>query len=148
MTYSDIVKAFTQKLKIDFANVHVTSNDVSEGFKRPSFFMEFITPKSVLVSENRRLRTFTLRLSYFPSSRTVNAIELLEIQESLESVFSAGKKIHVGSDVLNTDQGCSCRESDKVLHCDIDFECYLSIDKPEPEAEYIENIEINMTINK
>jgi hypothetical protein len=142
MTYKDIVLAMTSTLQSSFEGVHVTSNDVTEGFDRPSFFMEFIAPKSAVICLNRRKRTFTLRLSYFPMSRTENDIELFEIMDQLERKFSEGMKIQVGDDLIHTDQGCSCRVTDKVLHCDIEFETYESIEPQVDDANYMEDITI------
>lgn len=147
MTYKDIVRSITEKLNGVFPDVSVTSNDVSEGFKRPSFFMEFVAPRSTPISENRRKRTFTLRISYFPTSRTENDLELLEVQETLEQIFAAGLKISVGEDVLNTDRGTNCRVTDRVLHCDIFFETFETIERPVTDAEFIEDIHINVNMN-
>lgn len=148
MTYKEIVSAMRSVLEHHFENVHITSGDITEGFQRPSFFMEFIAPKSTLVAKDRRKRSFTLRLSYFPKSRTENFIELLEIQEALERRFSEGTKIKVADVLLNTDQGCQCRVTNKVLHCDVRFICFERIEPQIPDADLMEDITIKTNMKK
>jgi len=122
--YSEIVKGIKDALEAQFPDVHMTSNDVKSGFKRPSIFISFVNPGSTPETTTMRKRTFTLRLSYFPSSRTKNMIELLDTQDSLEAVFSLSKTIKITESFSLHTSGCSFNTVDEVLHMSSNFECF------------------------
>jgi len=123
------VSGIKAAIKSQFPDVHMTSNDVKSGFKRPSFFFSLVNPGSSPETTAMKKRTFTLRLSYFPSSRTINTIELLDTQDSLEAVFSLPGTIKITESFSLHTSGCSFKTVDEVLHMSSDFECY------EPLAE-------------
>ena len=85
ITYKDIKKAVNGLLTEEF-NIEINSNDVKEGFIRPSFFVSFDnqTKSSTLTQIEKSL---TIRINYFPSDRYEYSIELMEVQEQLESLF-------------------------------------------------------------
>jgi hypothetical protein len=85
ITYKDIKKAINTKLNNEF-NIEINSNDVKEGFKRPSFFVAF----DILVKSSDQSqfdRSLTIRIYYFPTDRYEYSIELLDVQERLENLF-------------------------------------------------------------
>ncbi|MEL3956921.1 DUF6838 family protein [Caldifermentibacillus hisashii] len=85
ITYRDIRKAINAKLKNEF-NIEINSNDVKEGFKRPSFFVTF--DNLVKSSDQSQFdRSLTIRIYYFPTDRYDYSLELLDIQEQLENLF-------------------------------------------------------------
>lgn len=85
ITYKDIKKAVNGLLTKEF-NIEINSNDVKEGFIRPSFFVSFDnqTKSSTLTQIEKSL---TIRINYFPSDRYGNSIELMDMQEQLENLF-------------------------------------------------------------
>ncbi len=85
ITYKDIKKAVNGLLTKEF-NIELNSNDVKEGFIRPSFFVSFDnqTKSSTLTQIEKSL---TIRINYFPSDRYGNSIELMDMQEQLENLF-------------------------------------------------------------
>ncbi|MCM3411464.1 phage tail terminator family protein [Metabacillus litoralis] len=85
ITYKDIKLSVNNSL-INKFNLPINSNDVKEGFSRPSFFVELdnFNPSSTLVQVEKNL---TIRIYYFPSDRYDYSLELLDIQEGLESLF-------------------------------------------------------------
>ena len=85
ITYKDIKKAVNGLLTEEF-NIEINSNDVKEGFIRPSFFVSFDnqTKSSTLTQIEKSL---TIRINYFPSDRYENSIELMDMQEQLENLF-------------------------------------------------------------
>ena len=85
ITYKDIKKAINGLLTEEF-NIEINSNDVKEGYSRPSFFVSFDnqTKSSTLTQIEKSL---TIRINYFPSDRYGNSIELMDMQEQLENLF-------------------------------------------------------------
>ena len=85
ITYKDIKKAVNTLLIKQFG-IEINSNDVEEGFIRPSFFVSFDdTLRSSTVDQIEK--SLTIRIYYFPTDRYNNSIELLEVQEELENLF-------------------------------------------------------------
>jgi len=148
MSYKSIVKAVADKLKIDFPNAHVTSNDISEGFDRPSFFIDILNPKANMISESLKKREFTLKLSYFPTDRVENSIELLTTQEELEKQFVEKTKLLIPDEGYLVTDSCELNTVKKVLHCEIEIESYHRVTSNEVDGELIEDIEINIITNK
>ncbi|WLR52463.1 hypothetical protein LC040_06055 [Bacillus tianshenii] len=86
ITLKDIKKSINSKISAAFAGIDIQSTDVSEGFHRPSIFVEFDNMKKESFPEQIR-RSLTVRIYYFPSDRSQHSIELLEVQERLEALF-------------------------------------------------------------
>lgn len=98
----------------------VTSKDVKEGFKRPSFFVEFHNEKrSGSLSQIEKSKT--IRIYYFPSENNDTSIELLDVKEQLGEVFDL--KLPVENRYLDIVEANS-DITDGVLQFefDIDFE--------------------------
>jgi hypothetical protein len=85
ITYKDIKLAVNEKLISDF-DYEIQSTDIKEGFKRPSFFVEFdnMNHSSTLTQVQRSL---TITIYFFPSDRTSYSLEILDVQERLENLF-------------------------------------------------------------
>lgn len=87
----DIRKAINSRLQTKFPNIEINSNDVKEGFARPSFFVETEGQRKGLAEHIDR--DISVTVYYFPSNDYENAIELLDIQEQLESTFDLKFKV-------------------------------------------------------
>jgi hypothetical protein len=85
ITYK-IIKLAINTLLLNKFKIEINSNDVKEGFGRPSFFVSFddmirsSTPDQVE-------KSMTIRIYYFPRNREDNSLELLDVQEQLENLF-------------------------------------------------------------
>jgi hypothetical protein len=85
ITYKDIKLAINNLLIKKF-NIEINSNDVKEGFKRPSFFVSF--DDMVRSSSTDQVeKSMTMRIYYFPTNKDNCSIELLDVQEQLENLF-------------------------------------------------------------
>lgn len=85
ITYKDIKMSVNSLLTRHF-DIEINSNDVQEGFIRPSFFVSLDNPtRSSLMSQIER--SLTIRIYYFPSDRYNYSVELMDIQERLENLF-------------------------------------------------------------
>ena len=117
ITYKDIKKAINTLLKSKF-KIEINSNDVKEGFNRPSFFVSFDDVKRSS-SQEQVEKSFTIRIYYFPTDRLDYSLELLDIQEKLENIFDL--KLKVIDRKLNINESNSI-VTDGVLEFSFDIE--------------------------
>ncbi|WP_369899746.1 DUF6838 family protein [Bacillus manliponensis] len=99
ITYKDIKLAVNRLIKSRF-NIEINSNDVEEGFKRPSFFVQ-LEDNERSGYETQVHKSLTIRIYYFPKDRNKNSIELLDVQEQLENLFDL--KLEVKDRYFNID---------------------------------------------
>lgn len=118
ITYKDIRFAINQRLKT--TGVPVNSRDVSEGYKRPSFFVQ-LNNVGRSGDENQVHKSMTVQIYYFPTDRYEYAIEVLEMQEKLEELFDL--KLPVKDRLFNVDEYNSF-VNDGVLNAMFDMEFY------------------------
>ncbi|TCO69503.1 phage tail terminator family protein [Marinisporobacter balticus] len=136
ITLKDIKIAINSLISANFT-AEINSRDIEEGFKRPSFFVEFDNSKRSPTGEEQINRKLTVRTYFFPSNRYKHSIEILEIQEKLEEVFDI--KLKVLDRYFNIDE-VETVVSDGVLqfYFDIQYEEGRDI----PDADLMENLYI------
>ena len=141
--YKDIHKAIVNKLKSKFNDIEITSTDVSEGFKRPSFFISFDNIKASDFAGETLDRELTVRIYYFSKDRYKNRIELLNVQDDLNELFLKDNIIQLDSDTKIEIEELEFDVVDKVLHCYFDIrlsEDYDRIDSlPNMEELHVDN---------
>ncbi len=88
ITLEEIMAAINRRLKDEF-NLKINDNDTREGFDRPSFFVAFdnVFKVDYLYTFERSL---TVRIYYFPSNRHKYQLEILEVQQKIETLFKMG----------------------------------------------------------
>jgi hypothetical protein len=135
ITYKDIKIAINTYLKNKFG-IEINSNDLKEGYKRPSFFVSF---DNFIRSSNQEQvqKSFTVRIYYFPTDRYKYYVELLDIQDSLESLFDL--KLEVLDRKFNINE-VSTIVTDGVLEFSFDIEYYEG--KDITESPLMEELEI------
>lgn len=94
LSLKDIIKAVNNEIKIVFPKINISSEDIKEGFKRPSFFVNIENNMSNKFNEVTKEKKLTIRIYYFPSDRYKNRVELLEAQDKLENIFFEGLKVN------------------------------------------------------
>lgn len=126
LTLKQIDKAIADMLNNHFPDIEIQSSDVEEGFKRPSFFMQ-LDNINTDTRQYYAIRTMTARIYYFPSSRYEYSLEVLDMQDQLNSVFNLN--FPVGDRVITIDETRS-QVIDKVLEFEFDFEYhdYIKLD--------------------
>jgi len=134
--YKDIRFAINKQLSK--TGVEINSRDVSEGFVRPSFFVQ-LDNNIRSSTENQVHRSMMVHIYYFPSDRYEYAIEVLEMQEALEELFD--QKLPVKDRLLNINEVTTFL-NDGVLNCTFDLEFYYAIEhsKQIPAAELMEEL--------
>ncbi|WP_155591857.1 phage tail terminator family protein [Lysinibacillus cavernae] len=86
ITFKQIKAAINEKLLSNFIDIDVSSKSVSKGFTRPSFKVELdnVKREGYLTQVEK---SCTVRIFYFPSNDDDNAVELLDVQETLGDLF-------------------------------------------------------------
>ncbi|MFJ8261410.1 DUF6838 family protein [Rummeliibacillus sp. NPDC094406] len=85
ITTKDLKKAINDRINNKFSDIEINSNDVKEGFSRPSFFVQLDGRKSSTMEHVDK--DIDVQIYYFPSNEYNHAIELMDTQEILESAF-------------------------------------------------------------
>lgn len=118
ITYKDIKKAVNSELAT--FGVEINSQDVQEGFNRPSFFVQLDNNKRS-GDESQVHKALTVQIYYFPTDRHDYSMEVLEVQEQLEEIFEL--KLKVLDRLFNIDETDS-GTTDGVLNFSFDIEFY------------------------
>lgn len=118
ITYKDIRLAINRQLKK--TGIEITSRDVTEGFDRPSFFVQ-LDNVGRSGDESQVHKSMTVRIYYFPTDRYEYSIEVLDMQETLENLFDL--KLAVKDRFFNVDEFTTFL-NDGVLNCSFDLDFY------------------------
>lgn len=143
ITYKDLKKSIISVIKKDFKDIPINSNDISEGFQRPSFFIEFDNINRTS-SEEHYTKSLLVRIYYFPTTINESSIEILDIQDELEQAFDL--KLAVRDrflNILETDNTIS----DGVLQFEFNLEFSESKEKNNDEIPLAE-LNLNMKVDK
>lgn len=146
--YKDILAALVKYLETLPGEVEVQSQDIEEGFSRPSFFIELDNIKVNDFMKTSKIRDITVRIVYFPKDKHINQVELLDMQESLEELFIENNYIEILPEtedreaVLVEVENAKFNENKKILQFQFDInldEYYIRKDN----HEKMENLEID-----
>ena len=138
LTRAKINKAINDKIKSEFAGIKIQSQDVEEGFSRPSFYVSLETKRTEHF-QRTMLREMTCRILFFPTDRHEYKEEAYDVQDRLEMLF--GLNFAVEDRVITID-GAQSDVIDKVVHYDFDFAYHEDTSKPE-DGETIQEMEFN-----
>lgn len=83
----EIIIAVNKKLIELYPDIDIQSKDIKHGFNRPCFFVKLRASQNALLSPNFNERKVSVIIYYFASDPKENAIENLEVQETLENSF-------------------------------------------------------------
>lgn len=136
ITYKDIRIAINRQLAK--TGIEINSRDVQEGFNKPSFFVQ-LNNVGRSGDENQVHKSMMVQIYYFPSDRYEYAIEVLDMQETLEELFDL--KLPVKDRLLNVDEFTTFLNGG-VLNCTFDLEFYDARDwnKFERDSEPMEEL--------
>ncbi|MBP2027402.1 hypothetical protein J2Z35_001196 [Acetoanaerobium pronyense] len=139
--YTDILKAINAKIKEAFPDKEIQSKDITEGFERPSFFIDFSNMAASEMMNYFRNRVTTIVIYYFPSDRYKNRIEILGIQDKLEEIFL--DMLKVNEDFIITINETEANIVDGILQFSFDLETVEQIERESPEP-LIEELDIEI----
>lgn len=139
MKLTDIKKAINDTLKSNFPTVKVSSPDVEEGFKKPSFFVEILPITRGKEGKYHYSRSVTVVIQYFSENET--ELENIKMQDQLEEVFGQVLKIN---DRVITIHNIESEINDKVLHFQFDISYLDSLEEDKvygyEEAEFMQEL--------
>lgn len=144
-SFREILEAVIAKLKKECNEIPIVSQDVEEGFKRPSFFISIENPKIENCMTNVQEKTGDIRIVFFPTHKQKNQIEILETQELLSKTFLKDNKIWLKNGSCIEVSEADMETVDKILH--FDFKIWLAEEyEREVTAENMEELVINQEV--
>ena len=119
-----VTAAVKRKLENTFKNTDIQSQDISEGFKRPSFFIELDNIKVNDFMKKLQETELTVRISYFPSKVNYNTSEIYSTLDILNKTFVEDSILELEEGYVTEVNESSISVVDRVLH--FDFDIFLS----------------------
>ncbi|OPG98984.1 hypothetical protein B2I21_07465 [Chryseobacterium mucoviscidosis] len=117
ITLEKIALAINEKLIEVLPDIPIQTTDISEGFQRPSLFVDFEDATRSAYNSSSVERTIPVVIFYFPKDRHKYKLELLRVQQVLEDAFSGHFTIQDGFVVYPE---TTCDRVDGVLQCRFD----------------------------
>lgn len=145
---SKVIVAIKKKLNKAFPKIEVQMQDIEEGFKRPSFFIELANIKSKDFMKNFKDNSLTVRIIYFPSHPHKNQFELLKMMDELDKIFIEDNILELDVDFRTEIYEADKNVVDKVLHYNFDIYFSEQYIKEMIEVEMMENLEFKMEMMK
>ena len=119
-----VTAAVKKKLENTFKNIKIQSQDISEGFKRPSFFIELDNININDFMTKLQETELTVRISYFPSKVNYNTSEIYSTLDILNRTFIEDNLLELEEGYVTEVNESNISVIDKVLH--FDFDIFLS----------------------
>ena len=134
-----VTAAVKRKLENTFKNTDIQSQDISEGFKRPSFFIELDNINVNDFMTKLQETELTVRISYFPSKVNYNTNEIYSTLDILNQTFVEDNLLEMEEGYITEVNKCNISVVDRVLH--FDFDIFLS-------EEYVRKLHNEETIQE
>lgn len=144
--FEQILSSVILKLKTKIPDIDVQSQDIEEGFLRPSFFVELDSIKIDDLMKKLQGKKLTVRVIYFPSDKKKNQLELLQMRDSLNECFVVDNVLQIDDDTATDILSASFSESNNILHFDFDIyiaEMYVR----EITAELMEELNLEQEVD-
>lgn len=132
---SKIIIAVKKKLEKNFKGIKIQSQDIEEGFLRPSFFIELDNIKVEDFMKKLQEKNITVRITYFPSTLIGNQAENLKTLDKLNETFLEDNILELDDNYVTEVNEVDTSISNRLVH--YSFEIFLS-------EEYIRNINKEM----
>ena len=138
---ADIIKAVADLLKAKFG-CKVYADEVLEGFKKPCFFVKFITTTRRQTKYTFK-RTVSAILTYFPKDKQRNEIHYLDVFEDIHGLFVEG--FRVGGRYLQVGRISDSRIGDDadILQVTLSIS-YLDYIQRQQSEDYMEDLQMNI----
>ena len=138
---NEIELAINKKIKSVYPDIWIEPEDVKDGFKRPSFFIDFPYSKTKRISDEFYQKDLSVVIHYFPSNKNKYSMENTEISEEIEKLF-LGKKLIVGDKHIPINS-IEIDTVDGVLKVSFDLEVNTRIEEID-DNELMGELEVNM----
>lgn len=140
ITAVEIVKALTVKCR-ELLNCDVNDRDISEGFTRPSFFIEVVDFNNEDIGEIIRGDTLNIYIYYFNEKREIGYLNLLKARESLREMLAMPVSVADGFSITASDIVETINKADMSYITNFDVTIYQN--RPEADAPYMEKLAVN-----
>lgn len=138
---TDIIEAVAELLKARF-RCKVYADEVLEGFKKPCFFIKFITTTRRQTKYTFK-RTISAFLTYFPKDKQRNEIHYLDVFEAIHGLFVEG--FRVVDRYLQVSRISDSRVGDDadILQVTLSISYLDYIQRPQSK-DYMEDVQMNI----
>lgn len=145
ITAVEIVKALTIKCR-ELLQCDVNDRDISEGFTRPSFFIEVVDFNNEDIGEIIRGDTLNIYIYYFNEKREIGYLNLLKARESLREMLAMPINVEDGFSITASDIVETINKADMSYITNFDVTIYQN--RPEANAPYMEELSVNGELQK
>ncbi|MFH5182933.1 DUF6838 family protein [Paenibacillus sp. TAB 01] len=87
-TLKDLARAINLRLSAAVSEIPIVSTDIREGFHRPSFYVDFDEATKAPRFDWAVERNVQVTIYFFPTSQYDYQLEMLDIQDRVESAFT------------------------------------------------------------
>ena len=140
VTAVDIIKTLTVRCR-ELLGCDVNDRDISEGFERPSFFIEIVDFKNEDIGELLRGDTLNIYIYYFNEKRLTGYLDLLKARESIRELLATPLQIVDGYSLTADEIVETINKADMTYITNFDVTIYQP--SPEADAPYMEELAIN-----
>lgn len=140
VTAVDIIKTLTVRCR-ELLGCDVNDRDISEGFERPSFFIEIVDFKNEDIGELLRGDTLNIYIYYFNEKRLIGYLDLLKARESIRELLATPLPIVDGYSLTADEIVETINKADMTYITNFDVTIYQP--RQEADAPYMEELEIN-----
>lgn len=148
----DVIKALTILVESNFPNYPVNDRDVTEGFERPSYFIDIEEVKTENVTAQHVKETAELVLVFFEQDIYKGFLNLLDMKNELIELLNRpleltdenGKTV---AHVVFNDVSMTVSNADKALTCTMSSELIQKRADEDEHLPLIDNVEFNTTLN-
>lgn len=145
ITAVEIVKALTIKCR-ELLQCDVNDRDISEGFSRPSFFIEVVDFNNEDIGGIIRGDTLNIYIYYFNEKREIGYLNLLKTRESLREMLAMPVNVADGFSITASDIVETINKADMSYITNFDVTIYQN--RPEANAPYMEELSVNGELQK
>lgn len=137
-TLRDTLAVIVSKVREQFADCSVSSQDITEGFERKTIYIYFDNVRQNDYMKKFTEKKITIVMIYFPQEERKNTAELLEVQDKLSNLFSQNDTIELKEGVYAYIQDIHSFRHEGTLQ----FECqaYIFEEYDEVEHELMEDL--------
>lgn len=137
-TLRDTLAVIVSKVREQFADCSVSSQDITEGFERKTIYIYFDNVRQNDFMKKFTEKKITIVMIYFPQEERKNTAELLEVQDKLTNLFSQNDTIELKEGVYAYIQDIHSFRHEGTLQ----FECqaYIFEEYDEVEHELMEDL--------
>lgn len=137
-TLRDTLAVIVSKVREQFADCSVSSQDITEGFERKTIYIYFDNVRQNDFMKKFTEKKITMVMIYFPQEERKNTAELLEVQDKLSNLFSQNDTIELKEGVYAYIQDIHSFRHEGTLQ----FECqaYIFEEYDEVEHELMEEL--------